>query len=431
MSEGQGIPPRKALVGAVALVVTTALLTYAAMTVGYQLRYAGLLKRPDRVELATELARSEAFDRFLTVLALIERNYVQRPDLDQLIQGATEGAVAALHDPYSAFFTPVQFERFSIETSGAYEGIGVQVTDEGKYVVVVNPFPGTPGATAPFLGAGPNDPRGLRPQDRIVAVDGRNVVGVPSEQVVNLIRGSPGTEVELTVLRTVNGEEKTLTFRIRRARIRVPTTTARFLGGGIGYLHVTQFTAATPDQIRSELERLRAEGTRGLVLDLRYNPGGMLDKSVEAAGFFVPKGPVVHVVDRDGRRQTYSTEGPGLGMPLAVLVNRATASAAEILAGAIQDSGAGVLVGERTFGKGLVQQVFTFKDGTGLKLTILKYLTPKGRDLNRRRDPETGREEGGLEPDVPVVFPEGAVFGDPARDPQLARAVQVVREALR
>lgn len=430
---GGGISPRKALVGAVLLVLITAAVTYA----GVSLHYRGLVSRlaggGDNLATMEELARSPAFGRFLTVLTLIRSQYVEKTDLDRLIQGATEGAVGALGDPYSAFFTAREFRDFHVQTGGEYGGIGVQVTDEGKFVVVVAAFPGTPGATTPFVGAGPGDPPGLRPKDRIVKVDGKDVVGLTVDQVVELIRGAPGTAVAITVRRPQDGApERELTFRITRARIQVPTTRAFPIAPGIGYLQITQFLENTAPQVEKELARLKAEGARALVLDLRHNPGGRLDACVAVARLLVPEGPIVQVVDRLGKRETLRSDNPkGLGMPLAVLVDEATASASEVLAGAIQDRGVGTIIGTRTFGKGLIQQVWDLSDGTGLKLTVSKYLTPNGRDLNRRVvNPRTGEQAGGLKPDIEVARPPQAELGVLDKDPQLARAVEVLRQAL-
>lgn len=428
-----GRQPRRLALGALVLVLLSVSVTYGAVT----LRYRGLIDRlaGQRENLATveELARSPEFGRFVSILTLVRNQYVERTDLDKLLQGASEGVVNALGDPYSAFFTASEFRDFHVQTGGTYGGIGVQVTDQGKFIVVVAAFPGTPGATARFEGAAPGDPAGLRPNDRIVQVDGQEVVGIPVDKVVERIRGKPGTVVRLTVVRRQDGgAEREMVFPITRAQIQVPTTRTDMIAPGVGYLQITQFLENTAAQVRRDLDGLKARGARAIVLDLRHNPGGRLDASVAVAGLFVPEGPVVHVVNRLGKRETLRSDNPtGLGLPLAVLVDEATASASEILAGAIQDRKAGKVVGTRTFGKGLVQQVWDLNDGTGLKLTVSKYLTPNGRDINRRViDPATGAQEGGLVPDILVERPEGAEVGNLEKDPQLARAVQEVQRTL-
>lgn len=429
---GGGISLRRVFLGAVILVLITASTTYLAVSYRYQGLITGL--GGESRQVMEELSRSPAFGRFLTVISLVNSQYVERPELETLMQGAAEGVVGALGDPYSSFFTEPEFKDFHFQTEGTYGGIGIQVTDEGKYVVVVSAFPGTPGAETAFEGAVEGDPRGLKPKDRIITVDGQDLVGVSVDKAVDLIRGEPGDPVTLVVQRLQDGASyRQLTFKITRAVIRVPTTRAEMIAPGIGYLHITQFLPGTANQVRRDLQSLKGQGLRSLIVDLRHNPGGLLDTVVEVANHFIPAGPVVHVVNRLGERETLRSENPnGLGVPLVVLVDEATASASEILAGAVQDREAGTVVGARTFGKGLVQQVWSLDNGTGLKLTISKYLTPSGRDINRRVvDDETGEVEGGLEPDIVVERTEEMEFGVMGKDPQLDRALEVVREALR
>lgn len=434
---GGGISPRKALLGAVILVILSSAVTYAAVMFDYRALVTGMAGPRENLATMRQLSESPAFERFVTVLSTIRKNYVDQPDTERLLEGAAEGVVSILNDPYSTFMTVREFDHFQTGTGSSYGGVGLQVTDEGKHIVVVAAFPGTPGALTPFEGARPSDPRGLKPRDRIINVDNHDVVGMEVTRAVSFIKGEPGSVVTLRVLRVRDGTERELVFKLIRAKITVPTTRSEVLSPGIGYLQIVQFLDNTGPQVAKEIDSLKADGARGLVLDLRHNPGGRLEASVDVAELFVPEGPVVHVVDRSGKRETYLSKNPnpqGLGLPLVVLVDEATASASEIVAGAIRDRGAGVLVGQPTFGKGLVQQVFELGDGTGLKLTVSKYLTPNGHDINRRVvDEETGREEGGLAPEVEVARPENMdtfEFGVLAKDPQLARAVEVLREEM-
>ncbi len=430
-----GIPRRVAVVAAVAIALLSSALTYTLTAYGLRTPLRDLTGPRENLATLRELSQSEGFHRFLSVLTLIREHYVEQPELESLMMGATRGAVEALGDPYSSFFSAKEFEHFHEETGGMYGGIGVQVIDEGKYVVVVRAFPGTPGATTPFEGARPDDPKGLQPKDKIVKVQDKDVIGLPEENVAELIRGPAGTLVTITVLRPQEGGgDRQLVFRVRRARIRVPTTEARMLTPTVGYLQITQFLDGTARQVRKDLQWLRQQGARGLILDLRHNPGGRLDVSVDVARSFVPRGPVVHVVDRAGRRETYVSDNPrGLGMPLVVLIDEATASASEILAGAIQDRKAGIIVGMPSFGKGLVQQVYDLDDGTGLKLTVMKYLTPRGRDINRKvTDAEKAAGHGGIQPDIRVERPPDLRLGVPDldRDPQLRKALEVLERRL-
>lgn len=410
---------RNTFVGALVLVLITALSTYAVTTQFYQFQLAR------RLAAYEGLAPSPAFGRLLDVISLVREHYVDPTEVEQLLDGATTGVVEALGDPYSVYFNAEAFRDFEISLKGEYEGIGVVVTERDEYVTVQTPFPGSPGA----LAVPENNPDikspGLQPGDRITEVDGVDVVGVPVDKAAALIRGPVGTEVLIQVLRTLeDGSEVELRFRIERAQIEIPTIQqANMLTPAIGYIWLTQFTPDTPQHLRGALEQLRAAGMKALILDLRNNPGGELGASVQVAAEFVPEGPVVHVVRRDHEPQTFSSDSPSLGLPLVVLINQGSASASEIVAGAIQDYATGILVGEQTFGKGSVQTVYTLEgseDGAaGIKLTTAKYLTPKERSIHGV----------GLTPDVEVVaVPDRQ--GDPSADEQLRRAIAVLEEQL-
>lgn len=383
-----------------------------------------------RQRVLQDLAGSPEFDRLLDVVQLIRTRYVKEDvDLDALLVGAAKGAVQALGDPYSFYFDARELEEFEISMTGEYSGIGVRVEEKGGYVVVVMPFPGSPGATTPYEGAGPGDPPGLRRGDRIVQVDGKDVVGLPVEIVARMIRGPEGSRVELTVIREGDDGPRELRFVIRRARIEVPTVEHRLLPGGIGYVRLLEFLPQASQRVEEAIADLRAQGMRGLILDLRDNPGGRLDAVHEIADLLLPEGPVVHIEYRGGRRETLSARGDGLDVPMVVLVNGGSASASEILAGALRDRLGVPLVGEKTFGKGSVQSTFTFdargqlvegEGRTGLKLTTARYLTPNG----------TSVDGVGLKPDVEVPWQGTEGLGDPQRDPQLQRALEVLRSRL-
>lgn len=380
-----------------------------------------------RQRVLQDLMASPEFDRLLEVVELIRTRYVREEvDLDTLLVGAAKGAVEALGDPYSFYFDARELEDFEISMTGEYTGIGVRVQEKDGFVVVVAPFPGSPGATTPFEGAGPGDPPGLRRGDRIVEVDGRDVVGLPVELVARMIRGPAGTEVRLRVLRDAEEGTRELRFVIRRARIEIPTVDHKLLPDGTGYLRIHEFLPQAAARAEEALADLQARGMRALVLDLRDNPGGRLDAVRGIADLFLADGPVAHVEYRGGQRETLKA-GPGaFEVPLVVLVNRGSASASEILAGALRDRLGAPLVGEKTFGKGSVQSTWTFGAGgqlvegegrTGLKLTTARWLTPAGTSL----------DGVGLVPDVEVPWEGTEGMGDPARDPQLRRALEVLR----
>lgn len=427
---------RQAVLGALVLVVVTMVVTLAVSdrVEGFWVRlFPGRVALTDAEQqrLLEELMQAPNFERFLSVIHLVRTQYVDPVPVEQILEGAARGVVESTGDPYSTYFTPDEFRDFQIDLTGHYSGIGVVVSeDEDGGVVVQTPFEGSPGATTPFEGAGPDDPVGLQPGDVIIAVDGRDVTGESVEAVARMIRGPEGTRVTLEVLR--EGYDEPLRFVITRRDIEVPSVQAEMLEGQIGYIRLTQFLPDTPDDFTAALQRLRAQGMRGLIIDVRNNPGGELDAVVRVADRLLPAGPIVHIDYRHQRRQTHTSDPDALGLPLAVLINQGSASASEILAGAVQDYGAGVLVGEHTFGKGSVQTVWPLGGGgalgprggtgggsAGVKLTVARYLTPKERPI------EQGK---GIQPDVEVSLEKMQWMGDLKRDAQLQKAYELVRQ---
>lgn len=411
--------------GTILLVVITALVTYTVTTFGQHQQW-GQARELQR------LSEAENFGRFLSVLRLIEEQYVDSVDLEQLIDGATSGMIESLGDPYSVYFDVEEYQEFEINLTGEYEGIGVVVTEKDGYVTVQTPFPGTPGATTYPEEASPDMPPGLMPGDKIIEIDDQNVIGVPVSEAAKLIRGPSGSSVSLSVLRPQESEsDLRLRFVVQRTAIEIPTVQARMITQEIGYVWLSMFTKATPGDLAEAIQQLSDEGMQALILDLRNNPGGDLGASVEVASQFVPEGPIVHVERRGGDRETFMARGGALNKPLVVLVNGASASASEIVAGAIQDHGVGTLVGEETFGKGSVQTVWSLDDRgvtrsrtdgqtAGVKITTAKYLTPNERSIHGT----------GIKPDVTVEQPSSAQFGVPEDDLQLQRAIELLQEKL-
>ncbi len=321
---------------------------------------------------AGESQISNSLRSFTEAYNLVEQNYAEPINPDKAIyDGAIPGMLRVL-DPHSTFFDPKAYAMLRESQSGKYYGIGMTIGPRNNHIVVIAPFAGTPAYEA-----------GIRPGDVIVAVNGKPTDNMSTEEVAELVRGPKGTPVTLTILR--EGEPKPLQFTVQRAEIPHYSVDLHFLlRPGIGYLHVASFDETTVDEVQSALEQL---GTlQGLVLDLRQDPGGLLNAAVGVAGQFLPKGAVV--VSQAGRvspekiyRATHGEEGKPY--PIVVLVDRGTASGAEIVAGAIQDHDRGLIAGENTFGKGLVQTVFPLSQDTGLALTTAKYYTPSGRLIQR------------------------------------------------
>jgi carboxyl-terminal processing protease len=319
----------------------------------------------------------------------------------QLVQGAIRGMVQSLGDPYSTYFTPEEYAEWQQSLAGEYSGVGIEITIRNGWITVVTPLPGTPAEAA-----------GIRPGDVILEVDGESTEGWTLEQASMHIRGPEGTSVTLKI-RHPDGKVETLT--IVRAKIKVEAVRSQYLSDEkVGYVRILRFDEETPALVGRALFSFPLNELRGVVLDLRNNPGGLLSSAVEVASFFIDRGPIVRTRGPSFGERIYNSRGNSFpNVPVAVLVNEGTASGAEIVAGAIQDYGVGVLVGRKTFGKGLIQEiVLQMPDGGVVKLTTGEYLTPKGREV----------QDVGLTPDIPV--PEGK---DTEEDLDLKAALEWLR----
>lgn len=349
----------------------------------------------------------------LQVMALVKTKYVDPVSLMDLVsayskQGSIAGMLKTLNDPYTRYMNKADYASFTEQTEGTFAGIGVTVDLKGDYVVVGQPFKGTPGEKA-----------GLLPGDLIIAVDGKSTKNMALDAAVSLIRGPAGTTVVLTIERTSEGRVQTMEVRIKRAIIHVPTVEYEVLkdkAGPIGLVSIMQFSRGTSTELRDALAELRASGVKGLILDLRYNPGGLLDEAISVCAQFLSGGKVLSVVDRSRTEQPlYAQSYKPFGGPIVMLVNEWSASASEITAGALQDRKIATLVGVKTFGKGVVQTVFPIAGGGGLSLTTSRYLTAGGRAIHKI----------GIEPDVRVELPEGS-----KTDVQFDKALEVLREKM-
>ncbi len=401
---------RTALLGGIFLVVLTAIVTWGLATGAYGLR-------PGIRGQLNALLHARGGADLVQGLLLIQNRSLRAPNTQDVNQAALEGAVQALGDPYSSYLSPSAYQALRNSAQGQYSGIGIEVdSSETGRIVVFRVFPGSPAATTPFQGEPPGQPVGLEAGDVIVSVNGASVASEDKATVRAKVVGPAGSVVLLQVDRPGVG---LLTFRLTRRPVALASVAYRELPGGTGYLEIQVFNAQTPAQVGDALAALHTAGMRRLVLDLRDNPGGVLTSAVQVAGFLLPPGVVTYLQPRGGARQALRlTSVHPLGVPFAVLVNGYTASAAELLAGAVQDDHRAPLVGERTFGKAVVQQIFPLAGGGALRLTVARYLTPKGRDING----------SGLTPDDVVPFPNATVqaMGNPATDPQLAQAIRIL-----
>ena len=345
------------------------------------------------------------FAPFWEAWDLVHKEYVDQPVDDvKLMQGAIRGMVAALGDAHSNYMTPEEYQIAATDLNGELEGIGAQVEGAGDYLRIVSPFPGSPAEKA-----------GLQPRDLIVKVDGQDVAGMGEAKIISLVRGPAGSKVHLTIQR--EGSANLLEFDVIRAKITLPSVESKMLDENVAYVKLNDFGSKTPDELNSALKTLLAQKPVGLVLDLRGNPGGYVDTAISVASQFIPSGVIMRARYNDGSEQTHSASPGGLAtnIPLVVLVNKGSASASEIVSGAIQDYGRGKIVGETSYGKGSEQQLTPLKGNNGVvRITIAHWFTPKGRSI----------EKVGITPDVPVTLTADDTAA--GRDPQLEAAVKIL-----
>lgn len=364
----------------------------------------------------------ETLKVFTDVLAIVQRDYVEPVDGRNLVYGAIKGMLDSL-DPYSSFMPPDVFKEVQAETKGEFGGLGIEITVKDGVLTVVSPFEDTPAFKA-----------GIQPEDQIVKIEGVATKGMTLLDAVRKLRGPKGTRVTISIMRKGLTEPKD--FTLTRDIIEIQSIKAELLEKGIGYIRLTQFQERTSRDLKKQLKELEAKSggkLAGLVLDLRNNPGGLLDQAVEVSDEFLESGLIVYT---DGRRADAKMRFSARSntdrhdYPVVVLINGGSASASEIVAGALQDHGRGVTLGTKTFGKGSVQTITPLEDGSGLRLTTARYYTPSGRSIHGT----------GITPDILVEEPaqtEGQARPTPrggtsvlpglSNDPQLARGLELLK----
>ncbi len=340
--------------------------------------------------------------QFLFTLGRIHSGYVGEYTDKKLFEGAMHGMVESLDDPYSEYLDAEAFTHLNEMTDGTFGGIGVVLGQRNKEFVVVSPMEGSPGAKA-----------GIEAGDKILKVNDTDTKGRTLEDVVRTIRGKKGTNVKL-LLEHKNGEQ--FTADIVRDDIKIQSVAGKMLPDSkIGYIRIAMFNENTGEEFKKAYEKLEQEGMQATLLDLRHNPGGLLNECVKVSNYIVPKGPVVSITDKQGNTKVYESKLEKVKYPLAVLIDNGSASASEIVSGAVQDTKAGKLFGVKTYGKGCVQSIFHITPETGLKLTTAMYYTPSGRSIHKV----------GVSPDVEIELPE-----KPTSDVQLKKAEEYLREEL-
>lgn len=328
-----------------------------------------------------------------------------------LAYAAIAGMLNSVHDKYTVFLTPKEYAALNQGLDGgsfAGTGIVIQQDPQTKFIDVSNVIPD-----------GPADKAGVQQDDVITGIDGASTKGLTLEQASARLRGKAGTQVQLTIER--DGKGLTTPIAITRAQIHQLSVYEKMLPGKIGYVDLTVFGRDTGAELERALDRLQQEGARAIVMDLRDNGGGYLEAALDVSSKFIASGPIVSVESRASNVTTYEAENTAIApVPLAVLVNGHTASASEITSGAIQDSGVGTIIGTKTFGKGVVQEILPLPDGSAIKITDARYLTPHNRDINHL----------GITPDIVVDESKGDRFGDPVHDSQLVRALQYLNDKI-
>ena len=389
-----------------------ALLVSGFVFVGVKFYEAVGSKHLKKTSTADSVVNEDTEKKLASIEDVINEYYYQDEDIDvdAMTEGMYAGMVSALGDPYSVYYTEEEWNDLMRDTEGIYYGIGAylmidQNTGAAKISGVID---NTPAQEA-----------GLRADDLIYMVDGEMTMGLELSEIVARVKGEEGTTVHLTIYR--EGESDYLEIDVERRKIESPTVNYEMLENDIGYIQITEFDDVTTDQFTEALAVVKGSGAKGLILDLRGNPGGSLNVVVDIAREILPKGLIVYTEDKYGGRDEYNCDGKKeLEIPLVVLVNGNSASASEILAGAIKDYGKGTLIGTTTFGKGIVQRVLPLTDGTALKLTISSYYTPNGNNIHGV----------GIEPDVVCEFDSDAYYDDGV-DNQLERAVEEMERLIK
>ncbi|QOS89729.1 S41 family peptidase [Brevibacillus sp. JNUCC-41] len=363
------------IMGIFLVIFLTAGITTIALTFG-----------DEKVESLAPDKHSE-FEKLYSTYDTIKDNYYEEIDQDKLVDGAINGMIKALDDPYSAYMDKKEASSFHESISSSFEGIGAEIQEQDGQIMVVSPIKGSPAEKA-----------GVKPNDIILSVDGKSVEGLSSSEAVLKIRGKKGTKVNLSISRA--GEPEPMELTIKRDTIPIETVYAEMLDDGVAKIQVTSFSEHTVQELKTALEEMSKKDMKGLVLDLRGNPGGLLDQAIEMASLFIPNGKVVlQVEERSGKKEVYKSKNDGeLKIPVVVLIDDGSASASEIVAAAVSESADIPLIGVKSFGKGTVQTAQDFEDGSNFKYTAAKWLTPEGNWIHKK----------GIKPDINVKLPDYA-----------------------
>lgn len=391
----------------------TLLVGFAAVTIGCRLTGTTLLLTNSVPESETSVLDGDTIQKVRELEAYADLYYYDEMDETALKDGIYEGLISGLGDKYSVYYNAEDYQEMQVNTTGQYYGIGAGLRQDTDTMVV---------SVSKVYEGTPSEEAGLLAEDIILSVDSTDATSMELTDLVKLIRGEEGTSVHLEVYRASTGEY--LSFDVERRNVTLPSISAEMLDNGIGYIHIDSFETETADQFEDKIEELNAQGMKALILDVRYNGGGLVSSVVQILDDILPEGTVVYTEDKNGNRQDYTSSGDTyMDIPIAVLINGDSASASEILAGAIKDYEYGTLIGTTTFGKGIVQTIFELEDGDAVKLTTAKYFTPNGNYIHGV----------GISPDIELEYeyldPDGTEY-EIQYDNQIQKAVEVLTEEL-
>lgn len=351
------------------------------------------------------------FNKLFAVRDIIQEEYVDKIDENKLIEGAVQGLAAGVGDPYTAYWDPKEYEANTIQTEGEYAGVGLVVEPKEDRIVIVSPIEDTPAEKA-----------GIKSGDIIVRVDDKEVSGKDLDGAVSMMRGKPGTSVKITIAK--EGTSSLVDINIVRANIVIKSVKGEMLPSNIAYIRISAFQANTAADFSKVLKNLKGNGMKGLIIDLRNNGGGLLDQCVKISDELIGEGTIVYTIDNKGQKQVMNSDKNKVGVPLAILVNGGTASASEIVSGAVKDTNTGTLIGTRTFGKGLVQTIIPMRgDKSAVKVTTARYYTPSGVSIQGK----------GIDPNIVIDIPESLKNkGELTRqeDNQFNKAVEVIKQQI-
>lgn len=388
-------------------IVITGCLTFAATSMYYWKRMA---------EENVVAYDGNSYAKLDRVKKIIKDNFLFEYDEDKFIDGAINGIIDTLGDPYTEYYNVEEWESFMTSTEGEYEGVGIYITYDktNSTVIVLTPIEGSPAEAA-----------GVMPGDYIVSVNGENVVGKTLNEVTALLKGNAGTSVEVEFER-IDENKKAERFKrtLTRENVVIDPVVEKVFENNIGYIKLTSFDEVTYNSFKKAYDDLiNKKKVKGLILDLRNNPGGLLDVSTNIADMLVPEGKIVYTVDKNGKEETVYSDKKQINIPLVVLINEGSASASEVLTAAIKDYGVGIVIGTKSYGKGIVQGIRSLRDGTYMKITISEYFSPKGNKINKI----------GVTPDIEVKLPSNIKstykleFKD---DTQLQRAIEEIKKKI-